>query len=89
MGKEKADCLPIHIPRIYLSPRVDHICISDAKPNTLSSIYLIDKHTYLYPLYVRLLLSSNGAGSGTWTHTMFPSTDFKSVMSANSIIPAY
>lgn len=30
-----------------------------------------------------------GAGSGTRTHTMFPSTDFKSAMSAYSIIPAY
>lgn len=29
-----------------------------------------------------------GAGSGTRTHTMLPSTDFESVTSTNSIIPA-
>ena len=29
-----------------------------------------------------------GAGSGIRTHTMFPSTDFESVMSTYSIIPA-
>ena len=51
-------------------PIVDYIYILDAKPDTLPSIYLIDKHTYLYPLYVRLLLPSNGDDSGTWTHTL-------------------
>ena len=30
-----------------------------------------------------------GAGGGTRTHTMSPSTDFESVTSANSITPAY
>ena len=30
-----------------------------------------------------------GAGSGTRTHTVLPPTDFKSVASANSAIPAY
>ena len=31
----------------------------------------------------------SGAGGGTRTHTMSPSTDFESVTSANSITPAY
>ena len=33
--------------------------------------------------------SGFGAGGGTRTHTMSPSTDFESVTSANSITPAY
>ena len=32
--------------------------------------------------------SVSGAGSGTRTHTLLPTTDFESVTSANSIIPA-
>ena len=31
----------------------------------------------------------HGAGGGTRTRTMSPSTDFESVTSANSITPAY
>ena len=34
-------------------------------------------------------IKQSGAGGGTRTHTMSPSTDFESVTSANSITPAY
>ena len=34
-------------------------------------------------------LLRSGAGGGTRTHTMSPSTDFESVTSANSITPAF
>ena len=40
------------------------------------------EHAKAYP-------SCFGAGGGTRTHTMSPSTDFESVTSANSITPAY
>ena len=45
--------------------------------DTLSISLKISRLVWLY-----------GAGSGTRTHTMLPSTDFESVTSTNSIIPA-
>ena len=36
-----------------------------------------------------MLVFGHGAGGGTRTHTLSPTTDFESVTSANSITPAY
>ena len=44
--------------------------------------------TLSIPLKISRLVWLYGAGSGTRTHTMLPSTDFESVTSTNSIIPA-
>ena len=44
--------------------------------------------TLSVPLKISRLVWLYGAGSGTRTHTMLPSTDFESVTSTNSIIPA-
>ena len=49
--------------------------------------HLACKRNIKNPLYIKGLWF--GAGGGTRTHTMSPSTDFESVTSAYSITPAY
>lgn len=64
-------------------PFISAVLPDDTLPNTWFHSYAISE-----PIS-DVLIGGDGAGSGTWTRTGLLPTDFKSVLSADSNIPAY